>query len=273
MKPIDVESMETFRDWYCEDGPRKCESSDDKIELLDRLRFSYDDCNLCPLCKPSGRKRVNVVHGGNTVDADIMIIGEGPTHHEDENGQPFWPDSPAGNMVDNFLASMNSSRDEVWLDSMVMCRATDPNDPEVDRPPNKEELLACRPRLLETIRIVDPKVIILLGRTAVKLAKFWADYEDKEIAPIRTNITSIAQSIDPRRLVVEVPGIFIPVKYIAFATFNPSYLLRLTEADLRKDNSDVELSWKTWRHAFRVADAINYVNEGTIPPQRGVEDI
>ena len=248
-------------------------NSDQKIELLGHLRLEYEDCQRCGLCKPSGRSRINVVYGGNTVDADIMIIGEGPGRQEDENGQPFWHKASSGSMVDNFLSSMNSSRDEVWLDNMVMCRATDPNDPESDRMPNKEEFTACRLRLLETIRIVDPKIILLLGRSALKLAKFWADYEDKETAPIRSGITEIAQSIDPRRLMVEVPGIFIPVRYIAFATFHPSYLLRLTETDLKKDNSDVELSWKTWRHAFRVADSINYVNEGTIPPQRGVEDI
>jgi uracil-DNA glycosylase family 4 len=246
---------------------------DDKMERLSVLRMEYEGCERCGLCKPSGRTRANIIYGGNTVDADIMIIGDGPGHAEEENGQPFWPETHVGRMVDSFLKSMHSSREDVWLDNMTMCRATDPDDHERDRPPNKDEIAACKPRLLETIRLVDPKVIILLGKTALKLAKNWSDYEDKETEPIRTGITDVAREPDPRRLVVEVPGVFIPVRIMAYATFSPAYLLRLKEADLKRDNSDMELAWRTWRHAFRVADAANYINEGTIPPQRGVEDV
>ncbi len=246
-------------------------NSDQKIERLTALRDAYDGCSRCGLCDPRGRSRANVVFGGTNVDADVMIIGEGPGAQEDENGVPFWAEARSGEMVDKFLASMNSSREEVWIDNMVMCRATSMEDPDKDRPPSKTELAACRDRLSEVIHIVDPKVILLLGRTALKLAKKWGDYEDKEVVAVREGITSIVREPDPRRLALEVPGSMSTVRYTAFATFHPAYLLRLKEADLNRKNSDLEMAWRVWRHAFRMADSFNYIYEGTVPPQRGVD--
>ncbi len=258
--------------------------SDTKIEMLQALRLQYvggqdpDDpesvispCQRCDLCRPRARQRTHVVFGGPNVDADVMIIGEAPRGKEDRYNGLFWEDTPVGAMVDNFLKSMNVTRDDVWFDSMVSCRATEAGDASRDRPPNKDELAACRERLYEVIRIVDPKVVILLGKAALKLAKKWGDYEDKELVPCKTGITSIAQEPDPLRLCVEIPGVLRPVRFSAFATFNPAYLLRLKDADLKRTNSDLEMAWRVWRHAFRMADSFNYVYEGTIPPQRGID--
>tara|TARA_Y100000310_G_scaffold337573_1_gene425024 strand:- start:399 stop:1151 length:753 start_codon:yes stop_codon:yes gene_type:complete len=246
-------------------------TSDEKVERLQDLYEDYSGCTRCGLCNPTGRARHNVVFGAGNVDADVVIIGEGPGRKEDEFGTPFFEKAPSGELVDQFLSSMNSSRDSVWIDNMVMCRASKADNQHIDRPPNKEELAACRERIFEVIRTIDPKVVLLLGKTALKLTRKWGDYKDELTIPTKEGITSIARAGDPIRLVVEVPGVAIPIRYVAFATFHPSYLNRLKEAELQQKNSDLEMSWRTWRHAFRVADTFNYTYIGDIPPQRGVD--
>ncbi|MDF5713363.1 MAG: uracil-DNA glycosylase [Rhizonema sp. NSF051] len=117
-------------------------------------------CNQCHRCGLGDTRRNAVVERGNP-KALIMIVGEGPGQNEDETGQPFV--GKAGQLLDKILASVKLDTDrDVYICNTVKCR------PPENRVPSTEEMAACKPYLLEQIRLVDPKIILLTGATAVK---------------------------------------------------------------------------------------------------------
>ena len=117
-------------------------------------------CNQCHRCD-LGANRTHAVIGRGNLQAPIMIIGEGPGQHEDETGLPFV--GKAGQLLEKILASvkLNSEKD-IYICNIVKCR------PPGNRTPTLDEAEACKPYLLEQIRLVDPKIILLTGATAVK---------------------------------------------------------------------------------------------------------
>jgi uracil-DNA glycosylase family 4 len=116
-------------------------------------------CNQCYRCE-LGETRTNAVVGRGNPNADLMIIGEGPGQNEDETGLPFV--GKAGQLLDKILASVQLTEDDVFIGNIVKCR------PPGNRTPTQQEMDACRPYLLEQIRMVDPKIIMLSGASAVK---------------------------------------------------------------------------------------------------------
>ncbi|AKG24189.1 uracil-DNA glycosylase [Calothrix sp. 336/3] len=117
-------------------------------------------CQNCQRCGLA-TSRINVVVGKGNPQALIMIIGEAPGQHEDEQGKPFVGRS--GQLLDKILASVNlDTEKDVYICNINKCRPPD------NRVPTNEEVAACRPYLLEQIRLVDPKIILLTGATAVK---------------------------------------------------------------------------------------------------------
>ncbi len=115
-------------------------------------------CQKCPLAK--GRK--NAVPGEGPSSVDIMFIGEGPGYHENQQGKPFV--GQAGAFLDELLAAANLKREEVFITNVVKCR------PPGNRDPMPEELEACARYLDEQIALLNPKVIVTLGRFS--MAKF-----------------------------------------------------------------------------------------------------
>ena len=118
----------------------------------------YEEIADCPAC-PLARTRTQTVPGSGPSSAEIMLIGEGPGAREDEQGLPFV--GPAGRLLDELLASVGLSRDEVYICNVVKCR------PPGNRDPQPEELAACSPFLDRQIEIVDPLVIVTLGRLSM----------------------------------------------------------------------------------------------------------
>ena len=124
---------------------------------LTQLATHCANCHRCKL----GDTRLNAVVGRGAVQAPIMIVGEGPGQNEDEQGLPFVGRS--GQLLERILASVDFSVDrEVYICNVVRCR------PPENRVPTPEEIAACKPYLLEQIRLVNPKVILLTGATALK---------------------------------------------------------------------------------------------------------
>jgi DNA polymerase len=117
-------------------------------------------CNICNSC-PLGQTRTHAVVGRGNLRAEIMIIGEAPGKNEDETGLPFVGRS--GQLLEKILASVElSTETDIYIANICKCR------PPENRVPTSEEAAACKPYLLEQIRLVDPKIILLTGATSVK---------------------------------------------------------------------------------------------------------
>lgn len=115
----------------------------------------YEEIADCPNCELA-RQRTQTVPGSGPASAEIMLIGEAPGAREDEQGLPFI--GPSGKFLDELLASVDLSRETVYIANVVKCR------PPANRDPQQIEIEACQPFLDRQIEIIDPKLIVTLGR-------------------------------------------------------------------------------------------------------------
>ena len=122
------------------------------MDSLDEVAQAVRDCADCPL----HRGRTNAVPGEGSPWAELMFIGEGPGFHEDRQGRPFV--GPAGQLLEGLLASIGTNRNDVFIANMVKCRPPDNRDPE------PSEIAACKKYLDRQIELIDPKLIVTLGR-------------------------------------------------------------------------------------------------------------
>lgn len=145
-----------------------------------------EHCNRCHRCDLGTTRTYAVVARGNA-NADLMIVGEGPGQNEDETGLPFV--GKAGQLLDKILESVNLTEDDVLICNIVKCR------PPGNRTPTQDEMDACRPYLMEQIRMVDPKIILLSGASAVrgligdkrgitKIRGEWIEWENRLCMPV-----------------------------------------------------------------------------------------
>ena len=126
----------------------------------DNLESTCSLCTACPLCQT----RTNVVFGVGPRDAEVMLIGEGPGEQEDLRGEPFV--GPAGRLLDDMLSIIDLSRDNCYIANIVKCR------PPMNRDPMQTEQDACLPFLRAQTKLIQPKIIICLGRiSAMKLIR------------------------------------------------------------------------------------------------------
>lgn len=143
-------------------------------------------CNQCHRCD-LGATRTYAVVGRGSPQAPIMIIGEGPGQNEDETGLPFV--GKAGQLLDKILESVKLGEADVFICNIVKCR------PPGNRTPTQEEMDACRPYLLEQIRMVNPPIILLAGASAVrgligdkrgitKIRGEWLEWEGRLCMPV-----------------------------------------------------------------------------------------
>jgi uracil-DNA glycosylase len=150
-------------------------------------------CTLCDLAKT----RTNVVFGVGNKKAQVMLVGEAPGANEDLQGEPFV--GRAGKLLDEMLKSIGLNRKEVYIANILKCR------PPNNRDPLPHEVCQCTPYLQKQIEIIQPKVIIAVGRIA---AHFLLN-TDLAMAKLRTNRHFYGGS--------KVP---------LFVIYHPAYLLR-----------------------------------------------
>ena len=122
------------------------------MDSLHEVAQLVQQCTDCPL----SQSRTNAVPGEGPDDADLMFIGEGPGFHEDRQGRPFV--GPAGQFLDGLLASIGTNRRQVFIANMIKCR------PPENRDPMPHEISACQKYLERQIELVNPKLIVTLGR-------------------------------------------------------------------------------------------------------------
>jgi len=125
----------------------------------DALESAVAGCVKCRLCE----SRTKTVFGVGDRKAKWLFIGEGPGRNEDLQGLPFV--GPAGKLLDNMLMAMNLSRTEnAFIANVVKCRPI--GDDGRDRPPAPDEAAACMPYLQRQIELIQPAILVALGKTA-----------------------------------------------------------------------------------------------------------
>ena len=151
------------------------------------LKSLEHDVLQCRKCGLSGTRH-HVIFGEGNDAAPIFLIGEGPGRDEDLQGRPFVGQS--GRLLDKILQACGFDRSRhVYIGNIIKCR------PPGNRTPAPEEVEACLPYLLKQIDLVDPKIIILLGSTALKsligpdlritrLRGTWITWHDRLVMPV-----------------------------------------------------------------------------------------
>ncbi len=159
----------------------------------------------CPVCTAHARveQGKKVVFGVGNLDADILFCGEAPGADEEEQGEPFV--GRAGQLLTKIIEAMGLARREVYIGNIMNWRPEMPNRASGNRPPTSEEMRFCLPYLIAQVAIVQPKVIVALGNTAV----------------------SGLLGHDPSRRMGAIRGTWLSFQGIPLLpTYHPSYLLR-----------------------------------------------
>lgn len=127
------------------------------MDSWEALKRECAGCERCEL----GRTRTNLVFGVGNENADVMFIGEGPGEQEDLKGEPFV--GPAGQLLDTMMEIIGLDRTKVYIANIVKCRPPRNRDPL----PNEQD--ACIGWLHRQIELVDPKLLVFLGRIAAQV--------------------------------------------------------------------------------------------------------
>jgi uracil-DNA glycosylase family 4 len=127
------------------------------MSALSELNQEIERCQKCEIAK----YRNKAVPGEGAEDAAIMFIGEAPGWHEDQQGRPFV--GPAGKFLDELLASIGLSRQQVYITNIIKTR------PPANRDPLPTEIQNCRLYLKRQIEIIKPKMIVTLGRYSMAM--------------------------------------------------------------------------------------------------------
>jgi len=114
----------------------------------------------CTKCKELSRCRHSVVFGVGSSKAEIMFVGEAPGADEDAQGIPFV--GRAGQLLTKIIEAMGYRREDVYIANIIKCR------PPQNRPPEPDEVANCLPYVLSQIELIQPKVIVALGATALR---------------------------------------------------------------------------------------------------------
>ena len=183
----------------------------------DTLEATIRQCTHCGLCQG----RTHAVPGVGDRKARWLFVGEGPGRNEDLQGEPFV--GPAGKLLDNMLRALGMARGEnTYIANIVKCRPVGADGR--DRPPAPDEVAACMPYLQRQIALIQPDVIIALGKTAA--VSLLGLGEDTALSGLRGKSHSYA-------------GIPLVV------TYHPAYLLR-KPADKAKSWQDLCLAQRLY---------------------------
>jgi DNA polymerase len=143
--------------------PNSPASTQAKAQAMAELRARVVACQKCPHL---ARSRKNVVFGVGDIHSPILFVGEAPGIEEDEQGEPFV--GKAGQLLTRIIQTMGFTRDTVFIANVLKCRPDTPGHITGNRKPTPGEMQTCFPYLLEQINLIQPKVIVALGATAVE---------------------------------------------------------------------------------------------------------
>jgi DNA polymerase len=146
----------------------------------------------CVKCSHLASSRKNVVFGVGNINAQLMFVGEAPGADEDKQGEPFV--GAAGQLLTKIIQATGLSRSDVYIANILKCRPDTPGQSSGNRKPTPEEMQTCIPYLHEQIDLIQPKVLVALGATAVegllgktvgimKLRGHWQTYRGTPLMP------------------------------------------------------------------------------------------
>ncbi len=182
-------------------------------ETIAGIRAEIGDCKRCQLCEG----RTKVVHSTGNFQADLMFVGEAPGADEDAKGEPFV--GRAGQLLTKIIEAIGIKREDVFIGNINRCR------PPQNRAPLPDETATCKPFLLREIAVIKPKVVVVLGNTAMK-----------NLLGTKEGITKI------RGIFQDFYGVKV------MPTFHPAYLLR-----------DPHKKREVWEDMKKVRDYLNSI--------------
>lgn len=177
-------------------------------ELADMVR----PCTLCDLCQT----RTQTVFGVGNHQADWMVIGEAPGAEEDRQGEPFV--GRAGQLLNSMLQAIGFPREQVFIANVLKCR------PPGNRDPRPDEAASCAPYLARQIELVNPRIILCVGRIAAQNLL----NTDTPIGKLRGQVHRLGERQRP-----------------VIVTYHPAYLLR-SPGEKRKAWIDLQLALRTY---------------------------
>ena len=196
-------------------------SADKKESALAKLR---NEALACVRCGHLVSSRTQVVFGVGTVHAELVFVGEAPGLDEDKEGEPFV--GAAGQLLTKIIQATGLDRDKVYIANILKCRPDTPGKGYGNRKPRPEEMETCFPWVKRQIEIIQPKVMVALGGTAV----------EGLLGKMPSGITRLRGNWQEYRGVPVMP------------TFHPSYLLR---------NQSWLIKRRVWEDVMQVMERLN----------------
>lgn len=171
-----------------------------KAEHLDQITADILKNNICP---DLAETATNLVMGDGNPDADIVLIGEAPGKNEDEQGLPFV--GSAGKFLNEMLRSIDLQRSDIYITNIVKYRPPNNRDPSI------EEKKAFWPYLIRQLMIIEPKIIVTLGRHSMEYF-----LPEAKISQVHGQ---------PKRLIVKLPGTDQKVTWVILPLYHPAAAL------------------------------------------------
>jgi DNA polymerase len=187
-------------------APQTLDQGESSTEELgwEALRARVAACTACELC----RGRTQTVFGVGDPRARLVIVGEAPGAEEDRQGEPFV--GPAGRLLDEMLRAIGLSREQVYICNILKCRP--PNNAD----PTPAQAAACRPFLARQIALINPQLILAVGRVAAQ-----------NLLQVTTPLSRLRGQI--HHFATVDSGASLPV----WVTYHPAYLLRSPQEKAR----------------------------------------
>jgi uracil-DNA glycosylase family 4 len=187
-----------------------------------RLNHEIITCIRCRLSEG----RVHAVPGEGPVPAQVLMVGEAPGKREDELGRPFI--GRAGSILQEMLSSIDLSREDVYITSIIKCR------PPKNRDPKDDEIVACHPYLERQIALLRPSVIVPMGRFSAREICGGFGITEKQISDIHGKVFTAQASYGTIRI--------LPVYHPAVVTHNPNLRSALRDdfAQLQKILDEIQ---------------------------------
>ncbi|MFA8343887.1 MAG: uracil-DNA glycosylase family protein [Rhodothermaceae bacterium] len=152
---IKINLFETTKEKPVQSKPViKIDGEFNKTSTLEELNSAISECMNCNL----GETRKNFVFGVGNPSATAMLIGEAPGADEDEQGEPFV--GRAGILLNDIIKAIKFKREEIYIANILKCR------PPGNRNPSSSEMITCMPYLFKQIELINPKIILCLGKVA-----------------------------------------------------------------------------------------------------------